>query len=82
MAPAVALLTVFVLVPVGYAVYIAFTNTRLTGREALHPEWVGLDNFRRLIDSGDLANSARLTLIFVVGSALIGSSIGSSTIGA
>ncbi len=75
MAPALVLLSVFVVVPIGYAFYIAFTNTRLTGREALHPEWVGLDNFRRLIDSGDLSNSVWLTLIFVLGSALIGQNV-------
>ena len=75
MAPALVLLCVFVIVPVGYAIYIAFTNTRLTGREAIDPQWVGLANFRRLIDSGDLQNSARLTLIFVVGSALIGQNL-------
>ena len=75
MAPALVLLCVFVIVPVGYAIYIAFTNTRLTGREAIDRQWVGLANFRRLIDSGDLQNSARLTLIFVVGSALIGQNL-------
>lgn len=75
MAPAIALLASFVVVPVGYAVYISFTNTRLTGREAIDPQWIGLDNFRRLIDSGDLANSAKLTLVFVVGSALIGQNL-------
>ena len=72
MAPALVLLAVFVLVPVGFAIYLAFTNTRLTGREAVDPQWIGFDNFRRLLDSGDLGNSARLTLVFVVGSALIG----------
>lgn len=75
MAPALLLLSVFVVVPIGYAFYIAFTNTRLTGREALHPQWVGFENFRRLIDSGDLKNSVTLTLIFVVGSSLIGQNL-------
>jgi multiple sugar transport system permease protein len=72
MAPALLLLATFVLVPIGYAIYLAFTNTRLTGREAQHPQWVGFNNFRRLIDSGHLSHSVWLTLIFVVGSALIG----------
>lgn len=75
MAPAAILLSVFVLVPIGFAVYLAFTNTRLTGKEALHPRWVGLANFRRLIDSGHLSHSVWLTLVFVVGSALIGQNI-------
>jgi multiple sugar transport system permease protein len=75
MAPAIVLLAAFVVVPVGFALYISFTNTRLTGREAVDPQWIGLDNFRRLIDSGDLANSAKLTVIFVIGSALIGQNL-------
>jgi multiple sugar transport system permease protein len=48
MAPAVVLLTIFVLVPIGYALYLSFTNTRLTGVEAKNPQWIGLDNFRTL----------------------------------
>ena len=75
MAPALVLLSVFVLVPVGFAIYLAFTNTRLTGREAVNPQWIGFDNFRRLLESGDLGNSARLTLVFVVCSALIGQNL-------
>jgi multiple sugar transport system permease protein len=75
MAPALLLLATFVLVPIGYAIYLAFTNTRLTGKEALHPHWVGFNNFRRLIDSGHLSHSVWLTLIFVVGSALIGQNL-------
>jgi len=75
MAPAVVLLSVFVVVPIGYAIYISFTNTRLTGAEARNPSWIGFDNFRRLIDSGDLTNSVVLTLIFVVCSALIGQNL-------
>ncbi len=75
MAPALLLLVTFVLVPIAYAIYLAFTNTRLTGREALHPRWVGFNNFRRLIDSGHLSHSVWLTLVFVVGSALIGQNL-------
>ena len=75
MAPAVVLLAVFVVVPTGYALYISFTNTRLTGREARDPSWVGFDNFRKLIESGDLAHSVWLTLIFVVFSALVGQNL-------
>lgn len=75
MAPAVVLLAVFVVVPIVYAIYISFTNTRLTGIEARNPSWIGLDNFRRLLDSGDLTNSVVLTLIFVLCSALIGQNL-------
>ena len=75
MAPAMALLGVFVLVPIGYALYLSFTNTRLTGAEAANPQWIGLDNYRRLFESADLPNSLVLTLVFVVFSALVGQNL-------
>ena len=36
------------------------------------PRWVGLDNYRRLFDDPDLAVVLKNSLVFVVGSALIG----------
>jgi multiple sugar transport system permease protein len=75
MAPAIVLLSIFVLVPIGYALYLSFTNTRLTGVEAAHPQWIGLDNFRTLFASPDFPNSLVLTLVFVVFSALIGQNL-------
>ena len=50
----------------------SFTNRALAGLDARHPRWVGLDNYRRLLDDPDLAVVLKNSLIFVVGSALIG----------
>ena len=72
MAPAMLLLSVFVLAPIGYAVYLSLTNTRLTGKEARFPKFIGFDNFAKLFHSDALPRSVWLTLLFVIGSALIG----------
>jgi multiple sugar transport system permease protein len=75
MAPAIVLLGCFLAVPIGYAVYLSLTNTRLTGIEAKEPKFVGLDNFTKLFRSDDFPKAVWLTLIFVIGSALIGQNL-------
>ena len=59
MAPAIALLGSFLAVPIGYAVYLSLTNTRLTGIEAKEPKFVGLDNFTKLFGSDDFPKGSR-----------------------
>nr|WP_037681627.1 sugar ABC transporter permease [Streptomyces cellulosae] len=68
--PAVVLLTVFLAGPIAYCVYYAFTNMQLTG--ASGTSFVGWDNFTRALKDSDFINSVKLTLVFVVGSAVIG----------
>lgn len=75
MAPACALLLVFVVGPILYSLYLAFTDTRLTGAAAANPQWIGLDNFSRLLESPGLVNAVWLTTVFVVGSAVIGQNV-------
>lgn len=75
MAPACALLLVFVVGPILYSLYLAFTDTRLTGAAAANPRWIGLDNFSRLLESPGLVNAVWLTTVFVVGSAVIGQNV-------
>ena len=75
MAPAIVLLGSFLAVPIGYSVYLSLTNTRLTGIEAKEPKFVGLDNFTKLFGSDDFPKAVWLTLIFVIGSALIGQNL-------
>jgi len=70
--PAVVLLVAFVLYPAGTAIWLSLTNTALNGAAALHPRFVGLANFNRLINDGDFWNSLWVTLIFVLGSSVIG----------
>ncbi|GGZ32050.1 amino acid ABC transporter permease [Streptomyces inusitatus] len=69
-APATALLLLFLAGPIGYCVWIAFTDARLTG--ASGAGFVGLDNFRRAFADDGFRNAVALTLVFTFVSAVIG----------
>ncbi|MEU1514553.1 sugar ABC transporter permease [Streptomyces sp. NPDC005811] len=68
--PAVVLLVVFLAGPIAYCVYYAFTDMQLTGASGTH--FTGFDNFTRAFQDSDFLNSVRLTLVFVIGSAVVG----------
>jgi multiple sugar transport system permease protein len=68
--PALLLLGVFFAGPLLWSVYSAFTDAALTGSASV--SFVGLDNFTTLWHDPQFWNSLWLTLIFVVGSAVIG----------
>ncbi|GAB2966579.1 sugar ABC transporter permease [Streptomyces pseudoechinosporeus] len=68
--PSAVLLAVFLAGPIAYCVYYAFTNMQLTG--AAGTDFVGFDNFTRAFADPDFVNAVVLTLVFVVGSAVIG----------
>jgi multiple sugar transport system permease protein len=68
--PAAVLLVVFLAGPIAYCVYYAFTDMQLTGAMGTH--FTGLDNFTRAFEDTDFLNAVWLTLVFVVGSAVIG----------
>ncbi|MFE2304025.1 carbohydrate ABC transporter permease [Streptomyces sp. NPDC059445] len=70
LAPAVALLLLFLAGPIAYCAYIAFTDLRLTGQA--HASFVGLDNFRTAFHDAEFVNAVWLTLVFTVLSSLIG----------
>jgi len=70
LVPALVLLLVFFAGPMLWSVYTAFTNTALTGSSTV--DFVGLDNFTRLAHDPSFLHSIELTLVFVVGSAVIG----------
>jgi multiple sugar transport system permease protein len=70
LAPGVLLLGVFFAGPLLWSVYIAFTNMALTGSSTV--EFVGVDNFTRLLHDPSFVHSIELTLVFVVGSAIVG----------
>jgi multiple sugar transport system permease protein len=72
LAPALAILALFFAGPIIWAVYIAFTNKALTGVGAAHPKWVGFDNFVHMFNDPLFIHSLVLTVLFVVGSAVIG----------
>ena len=50
----------------------AFTNKALTGVGAAHPKWVGFANFEKMFSDPLFIHSLVLTVLFVVGSAVLG----------
>jgi multiple sugar transport system permease protein len=68
--PSVVLLLVFLAGPIAYCVTYAFTDLQLTGASGAH--FVGLSNFTRAFADPEFLNAVWLTLVFVVGSAVIG----------
>ena len=70
--PALVLLLLFFAGPVIWSFYTAFTNQSLSGAGASSPQFIGLDNFRRMWNDPIFIKSLLLTVIFVVGSAVIG----------
>ena len=72
LAPAMILLGIFVVAPVVWAVGLSLTDWGLTGPAALHPKFIGLTNYARLLDNDDFRQSFLRTGVFVVFSAIIG----------
>jgi multiple sugar transport system permease protein len=75
LTPATALLVGLFLVPIGYAIYLGFTNLELLGPTAQNYSFTGLANVRRMIHDPVFWSSVKLTLIFVVGSGIIAQTI-------
>jgi multiple sugar transport system permease protein len=72
LAPALLLLSIFVLYPIGYLVYLSFTAGSFT-RSGIH--WIGLKNYGRLLASPDfwqvLGNTAYFTIATVIPSLVL-----------
>ena len=73
--PALALLAVLFVFPVFYACYLGFTNLALVGSRSRDYDFTGLDNVTRMLGDYVFTNGAVLTIVFVVGSAIIGQSV-------
>ena len=71
-APALALIAVFLVFPALWVIYLGLMNYRLTGLAAADPKFVGLDNFLHAITDPGFWDSTWLTFQFVLGSAVIG----------
>jgi multiple sugar transport system permease protein len=70
--PAALLLGLFFIVPAIWAGYASLTDRALLGFGAQETQFIGLDNYRRLRDTPDLGKFVRNTIVFVIGSAVIG----------
>lgn len=72
LAPAAVLLALFFVAPAAWAAYTSLTNTALVGIDAANPRFVGLENYQRLFRDPDFATVIRNSVVFVVGSAVVG----------
>jgi len=72
LTPAAALLALFFIGPAVWAVGSSFTNRALVGLDAANPRFVGLDNYVRLGGDPDFARVILNSIVFVIGSAIIG----------
>lgn len=73
--PATVLLAVFLIGPILYSLYGSFTDAALSGASAAGAEFVGFDNYVQLFDDKDFLPAVVLTLVFVLGSAVIGQNV-------
>lgn len=72
LVPAAVLLALFFVAPALWAAYTSLTNTALVGIDAANPRFVGLANYQRLFSDPDFATVIRNSVVFVMGSAVIG----------
>ena len=73
--PAAIVIGIFLVVPAVWTLYLGLTNRTLTGVTAIHPEFVGLENYRDALSDEQFWRSVRTTLLYVVGSAIIGQAV-------
>jgi multiple sugar transport system permease protein len=72
LTPALALIAVFLVFPAAFTLYIGITNYQLTGAAARSPRVVWLANYREALTDPGFRNALWLTIVFVLGSAVIG----------
>ncbi|CAN5736582.1 sugar ABC transporter permease [soil metagenome] len=75
-APAALLIGLFFLVPAVWAVSVSTTPLTLLGATAGSTEFVGLQNYRQIIDDPDFFKYVWNTIVFTVGTAVIGATGG------
>lgn len=73
--PALVLVALFLVLPAVWTLYLGTTDYRLTGIPAVDPSFVGLDNIERALSDSGFLDSLLLTLVFVLGSAVVGQAV-------
>jgi multiple sugar transport system permease protein len=74
-APALVLIAVFLVFPALWSIYIGLTDYTLTGPSSVNPQTVGTANITDALADPLFGNSLWLTLLFVLGSAVLGQNI-------
>ena len=72
LAPSLLLILVFVVAPVAWAIVLSFTNWRLTGPGAQHPQFIGFGNYTRLAGTASFGDAFGRTVVFTFTSAIVG----------
>jgi len=72
LSPAAFLLALFFVGPALWALGSSFTNRALVGLDAANPRFVGLGNYQHLFGDPDFAQVIVNSVVFVIGSAIIG----------
>lgn len=75
LGPSAVLITVLIVLPAVYGLWLSLTNTQLTGFAARDPQFVGLQNYTYLLTSADFLASLGQTGTFLLFSALIGQTV-------
>ncbi|MFA9462668.1 MAG: carbohydrate ABC transporter permease [Velocimicrobium sp.] len=68
--PAIILIAVLFLWPIIMTVYYSLTNLALTGSAAANLQFIGLDNYKKLLTDAEVGISIKNTIIFVIGSVI------------
>ena len=75
LVPAAGLLLIFLAGPIAWALVGSLSDRALSGTRAADPQFVGFDNYARLFADPVLPLSIGVTVVFVVGSAIIGQNV-------
>ncbi|OZB95181.1 carbohydrate ABC transporter permease [Paenibacillus sp. XY044] len=73
--PSIAIMLVFFIYPILLTFFYSFTNLALTGEAAKELKFVGIDNYVRMLHDPTVRVSIWNTLIFLIGSAVIGQQV-------
>jgi multiple sugar transport system permease protein len=73
--PSIAVMLVFFIYPILLTFYYSFTNLALTGESAKELKFVGLDNYVRMLADPTVRVSIWNTLVFLIGSAVVGQQV-------
>lgn len=73
--PSIAIMLLFFIYPILLTFFYSFTNLALTGEAAKELKFVGFDNYARMFQDPTVRVSIWNTLIFLIGSAVIGQQV-------
>lgn len=68
--PALVLMLIFFAWPIVLTIYYSFTDMALTGSAAQNQQFVGLENYRRMLSDSLVQTSVVTTIIFLIGSVI------------